>query len=308
VDRTALPPILVTGASSGIGHHLTNHLAERGHAVFATARRDDDLTTLGQIENVTPIRLDVTRPEEIRDAVRIVEDTGRGLHGLVNNAGIGSIGYLHTVSDEEMQEIFETNLLGPHRMVNAFLDLLLASKGRVVNIGSMGGLVTMKLFGPYSVTKFGLEAYTIALRAELEEHGVKVSIVEPGGIVSKIGENSEAGVRARLERAGEPFQEEAEQMLAQLGTSPGFDESQPESAVNRRLSSPEIVSVAAYAALFSDEPRAGYLVGTRWEGDRVFHALFDKLLEMNDAPQHGYSREQLVAMLDQHLSDRGGLS
>jgi NAD(P)-dependent dehydrogenase (short-subunit alcohol dehydrogenase family) len=212
-------PILVTGASTGIGRHITGYLAERGHAVFATARKDSDLESLATIDNVSPIRCDVTRPDEIRETVNAIVQTGRGLHGLVNNAGIGSIGYLHTVTDAEMREVLEVNTLGPHRMVNACLDLLLACRGRVVNIGSMGGLMAMKIFGPYCMSKFALEAYTLALRGELAPHGVKVSIVDPGGIVSEIGVNSAAGVRARLERVRPEFREEADQMLARLDQS-----------------------------------------------------------------------------------------
>jgi NAD(P)-dependent dehydrogenase (short-subunit alcohol dehydrogenase family) len=297
-------PILVTGASTGIGRHITGYLAERGHAVFATARKDSDLESLATIDNVSPIRCDVTRRDEIRETVNAIVQTGRGLHGLVNNAGIGSIGYLHTVTDAEMREVLEVNTLGPHRMVNACLDLLLAGRGRVVNIGSMGGLMAMKIFGPYCMSKFALEAYTLALRGELAPHGVKVSIVDPGGIVSEIGVNSAAGVRARLERVRPEFREEADQMLARLDHPGEFDEDQPESATNRKVSSPEIVSVAVYDALCAETPTPGYLVGTRWEGERVLHAFIDRLLEANEAPQHRYSRRRLIELLDEHIQQR----
>jgi NAD(P)-dependent dehydrogenase (short-subunit alcohol dehydrogenase family) len=297
-------PILVTGASTGIGRHITGYLAERGHPVFATARKDSDLESLATIDNVSPIRCDVTRPAEIRAAVDEVVKAGRGLFGLVNNAGIGSIGYLHTTTDEELREVLEVNTLGPHRMVNACLDLVLASRGRVVNIGSMGGLTAMKFFGPYCMSKFALEAYTIALRGELEEHGVKVSIVDPGGIVTEIGVNSEAGVRARLSRVRPEFRDEADQILAQLDCPSEFDEHQAESVINRKASSPEIVSVAVYDALFSENPKPGYLVGTRWEGERVLHAFIDRLLEANEAPQHRNSRQRLIELLDEHIEQR----
>ena len=85
--------ILVTGASTGIGRYIAGTLAERGHTVFATARKDSDLDGLAAIDNVSPLRCDVTRPEEIHAAVNEIAETGRGLRALVNNAGIGSIGY-----------------------------------------------------------------------------------------------------------------------------------------------------------------------------------------------------------------------
>jgi short-subunit dehydrogenase len=161
-------PVLVTGASTGIGNHLTRYLAARGHTVFATARAEPHLETLGRIENVIPILCDVTSPEQIAAAADTVRQAGTGLYGLVNNAGVGGIGFLHTFSDTELRELFEVTVFAPHRLVNAFLDLLLDGESRVVNIGSMGGQVASKLFGPYCMTKFALEAFTVALREELE--------------------------------------------------------------------------------------------------------------------------------------------
>jgi NAD(P)-dependent dehydrogenase (short-subunit alcohol dehydrogenase family) len=304
VETQAVASILVTGASTGIGRHITEYLAARGHTVHATARKAADLDTLAAIERVHPLPCDVTRPAEVRAAVDSIRRAGHGLHGLVNNAGIGSIGFLHTVTDEDLWEVLDVNTLGPHRVVNACLDLLMASRGRVVNIGSMGGLTAMKFFGPYCMSKFALEAYTIALRGELEPHGVQVSIVDPGGIVSEIGVNSEAGVRARLGRLRPEFREEADEILAQLEHRAEFDQSRPESATNRRASSPEIVSAAVHDALFSEDPKSCYLVGTQWEGERVLHTLIERLLEVNEAPQHRYSRDRLIELLDQHLEER----
>ena len=188
IDR----PVLVTGASSGIGYHLAKHLTGMGYPVYATARSEADIELLGAVDGVTPITLDVRNPEQIDAARRFVNEQGKGLHGLVNNAGIGPIGGFSTFTDQDMLEIFDVNVFGPHRTTNAFLSLLLESHGRIVNIGSQGGSITGKFVGPYTMTKHALEAYTEALAAELRPHGVRVSIVQPGGIVSRISVKSEA--------------------------------------------------------------------------------------------------------------------
>jgi len=303
--KTALDrPILVTGASSGIGNHLARYLAARGHTVYATARKASDLAELEKVENVIPVDLDVRNPGQIRDAFDLVVREGRGLYGLVNNAGVGELGMLSTWTDEEMFDIFDVNVFGPHRMTNAFVRLLIESKGRIVNVGSQGGIISKKYYGPYTMTKHALEAYTVSLNEELRPYGVWVSIVQPGGIVSNVGANSIGGTTARFRRATAPFKEEAERVLA------GFDEPPPpedeeESETNRKPSSPEIVSVAVYDALFAERPKLRYLVGTRWEGDRVLNALVSKLLDENDNPRHDYSRDELVALLDRHISGRG---
>src|SRR5688572_3145643 len=201
-------PVLVTGTSSGIGLHLTEKLAGLGHTVYATARSSDALDRLKRIQNVIPIRMDVTQREQVEEALQLVTSHGLGLYGLVNNAGVGGLGLLNTWTDEEMLQIFEVNVFGVHRVTRAFSGLLMESKGRVVNIGSQGGVISKKYYGPYTMTKHALEAYTVALNHELGPHGVWVSVVQPGGIVSEIGAKSIDGTVERFQRAQPPFLEE----------------------------------------------------------------------------------------------------
>lgn len=297
-------PILVTGASTGIGFHLTQYLAERGHPVYATARKPQDLEALAQIEHVTPLELDVRNPAQVQHALEQVTARGEGLYGLVNNAGVGELGLFATWTDEEMFNIFDINVFGPHRMTNAFVRLLIEAKGRIVNIGSQGGMITSKYYGPYTMTKHALEAYTQSLHLELEPYGVWVSVVQPGGIVTNVGQNSSAGTLAKFQRATPPFKDEADQVLDAFNQPYTPQPDEPESATNRKPSSPEIVSVAVYDALFSPKPKIRYLVGTHWEGNRVINALLEKLLDENDNPMHNYSRDQLIALLDEHLARR----
>jgi NAD(P)-dependent dehydrogenase (short-subunit alcohol dehydrogenase family) len=295
--------VLVTGASSGIGNAIARHLAERSCWVYGTVRNEKAAAELGAIPNVVPLMLDVTKAEQIQDAVAFVTEQGHSLYGLVNNAGLGDLGMLSTWTDAEMLHIFDVNVFGPSRMTNAFLPLLVESKGRIVNIGSQGGMLAKNYYGPYTMTKHAIEAYTETLRAELEPYGVLASVVQPGGIATNIGAASQAGTIARLQRAQPPFREEAEQILAYFSAPPppqedtADDASAAESEANRKPSSPTIVAEAVYDALFSPSPKLHYLVGTKWEGDRVINALLSKLLDENDNPKHNYSREQLVACL-----------
>lgn len=315
--------VLVTGASSGIGRHIAERLAGLGHRVYATARRAADLEALAAVSGVEPIELDVRDPDQIaRARARIermerTERTAGELFGLVNNAGLGGLGPLATWSPEELREIFEVNVFGPVQMSTAFLPLLLAARGRIVNIGSQGGSIAMGNYGPYTMTKHALEAFTVALADEVAPHGVRVSIVQPGGVVSAIGENGMTGTVSRLRRAQPPFDQAAQSFLAAF-ESPGSAMSpsagasasssasaadtedtarraaEPESATNRKPSSPEIVAVAVIDALFSANPRPRYLVGTRWEGERVLRMLAERLLDANDCPTLAYSVDELV--------------
>jgi NAD(P)-dependent dehydrogenase (short-subunit alcohol dehydrogenase family) len=296
--------ILVTGASSGIGYALATDLANKGHRVYASVRSPEDQMRLGQIENIYPLLLDVRNKEQIEESRRIIANEKLGLYGLVNNAGVGPVGPLNTFTDEEMQDLFETNVFGPFRMTNAFLDLLLESKGRIVNIGSQGGSVSMAYYGPYTMTKHALEAYSIALGAELRPHGVSVSIVQPGGIVSEIGAKMAPGNLARFRRAKPPFEETAKQVIAALERPTSFDASKPESATNRKPSSPEIVTEAVTHALFSEHPKPRYLVGTRWEGNRVLNMLLERLADANQCKTLHYSRDEFVEWLDAKLAER----
>jgi len=299
---------LVTGASSGIGHSVVRHLAERGCLVYGTVRNEKAEAELRAIPGVVPLRCDVTRPDEIAEAVSAVTAAGHGLFGLVNNAGLGELGMLATWTDDELFHMFDVNVFGPFRVTNAFLPLLLAAKGRVVNIGSQGGMLSKNYYGPYTMTKHALESYTETLRIELEPYGVLASIVQPGGVATNIGVASHSGTVARFRRAQEPFREEAEQVLGFLLAPPPVVEEPAapaeESETNRKPSPPEVVAEVVYDALFSATPKLRYLVGTKWEGDRVLNALVAKLLNENDNPKHGYTRDQLVALLDQHIAQR----
>src|SRR5262245_9411720 len=132
--------VLVTGASSGIGRKITEHLAAEGHLVYATARKEEDLKALGAIKNVHPLRLDVTQPADIAAAVEAVTKAGRGPYGLVNNAGVATFGTIASMRLEEFDLTMKVNVYGHVMMIKAFKPLIVAGQGRIVNMGSPLGI------------------------------------------------------------------------------------------------------------------------------------------------------------------------
>ena len=297
-------PILVTGASSGIGNCTVRHLADQGHTVFGTVRKAKDADALRRIPNVTPVLVDVTKPEQVEAGLEEVKRFGAGLYGLVNNAGIGELGMLSSWSDEDIQRIFDVNVFGPHRMTNAFLSLLVASKGRVVNVGSRGGMLSKAYFGPYTMTKHALESYSETLRQELSPYGVHVSVIQPGGVATDIGDNMLPGTIARCMSAKPPFAEECHRLAAAFSAPPPEPTDAEESESNRKPSSPDLVAAAICDALFSPSPKPRYLVGTVWEVERLIETLVDRLLDENDNPARSYTRDELVSLLDDRLAQR----
>ncbi|MDA0705414.1 MAG: SDR family NAD(P)-dependent oxidoreductase [Proteobacteria bacterium] len=185
-DDSARKAVLVTGASSGIGLTIAETLAENGYYVYAGARKAADLERLDAMENMSAVRLDVTVQDDIDAAVEFVRGEGRGLWGIVNNAGVVMLGSLVTDSEERVRTTLEINVLGPVRINNAFLPLLLESQGRTTTIGSISGYIAGSEDGGYSTSKFAVEGYTDSLAAELAESGVHVSVVDPGSYKSEI--------------------------------------------------------------------------------------------------------------------------
>jgi NAD(P)-dependent dehydrogenase (short-subunit alcohol dehydrogenase family) len=173
----------ITGSSTGFGRELAEEALAQGHRVVATARRPETLADLVQKypQTARAVRLDVTKPEEVRAAVdEAVEAFGR-IDVLVNNAGYGLIGALEEVSDEQLRRQFETNFFGAANVLRAALPVLRRQRsGHVLNFSSVGGLVSFPAASPYTATKFALEALSESLAQEVAHLGVKVTIVEPG--------------------------------------------------------------------------------------------------------------------------------
>src|SRR6185312_16425833 len=181
--------VVVTGASSGIGEACARRLAGLGFQVFAGVRRPEDGERLARdVPGLRPLILDVTDADSIAQATRTVEQQtgGRGLAGLVNNAGVAVPAPIEYQPIDDFRRQLEINLIGQVAVTQAFLPQLRAARGRIVNMSSIGGKVAVPLLGAYAASKFGLEGFSDTLRRELRPWGIRVAVVEPGTIATPI--------------------------------------------------------------------------------------------------------------------------
>ncbi len=178
----------ITGASRGLGRALAEAVAQRGDVAVATGRVLADLPSGA---GIVPMALDVTDAAAVEaTADRIVREHGR-LDVVVNNAGYGLVGALEESTDDELLRILDTNLLGAGRVARAALPHLRASgSGRLVFVSTVGAVGTMPLLGLYNASKWALEGLAEALAGEVAEHGVRVSIVQPGSVDTAWGTGS----------------------------------------------------------------------------------------------------------------------
>lgn len=257
--RTARPPqtILITGATSGIGRHAALTLARRGHRVFATGRRQHALDSL-QVEaeglRLEALRLDVTDDASIeaaRDEI-VARTGGHGVDIIVNNAGYGHLAPTELVSDADMRAQFDTNVFGLMAVTRAFMGpMRQRGSGRIINVSSVGGRLTLPLFGVYNATKYAVESLSDALRMELGAFGIHVSLIEPGVIDTGFADVS-MNLMERYQggRAGdyEPIVARADQLKAQT---------------DRMAVGPKVISHAITRAAESRRPRARYVAPFR---------------------------------------------
>ena len=183
---------MITGTSTGIGEATALHLAKLGYRVLAGVRKEGDGERLVDQagSGLVPVLIDVTEPATIDEAVRTVTDTvgEDGLVGLVNNAGVAIGGPLEYLAVEQWRHQFEVNVLGPVAVTRAFLPLIRQGGGRIIFIGSIGGRVAAPFVGPYSASKFAVEAIAESLRQELQPWHIPVVVIEPGAIKTPIWE------------------------------------------------------------------------------------------------------------------------
>ncbi len=178
--------VLITGASTGIGAAAALRLDRAGFRVFAGVRKpaDGEALRAQASARLTPIIIDVTDQASIDAAAAEVTQTigGTGLAGLVNNAGISVAGPIELVPVDDLRRQLEVNVIGQVAVTQAFMPLIRAARGRVVFIGSIGGRMSTPFLGPYSASKFALEAIADAMRVEMRPWRIHVAIVEPGSI------------------------------------------------------------------------------------------------------------------------------
>lgn len=207
--------VLITGASTGIGQAVALEMRGRGWRVFATVRKSSDVVDLTKVGRglIEPLIMDVTDEESVKQAVATVQERSGRLDAVVNNAGVAVSGPIEQLTTEDLQKQFDINLFGVHRVTRACLPMLRASKGRIVQISSVSGRVTLPFTGAYAASKYALEAYSDALRMELAGSGVKVIVIQPGSIQTPIWDKS-AGSADILQYASEHYPEQELQRLA----------------------------------------------------------------------------------------------
>ena len=174
--------ILITGASSGMGYQTARILAEQGHRVYGAARRVEKIEELAPY-GVQALRLDITDEQSVTQVVQtLIEREGR-IDVLINNAGYGYFGAIEDVPISDAKHQFEVNIFGLARITQEVLPYMRAQKsGRIVNLASVAGHVTLAFGAWYNATKYALEAFSDALRMEVKPFGIDVVIIEPGAI------------------------------------------------------------------------------------------------------------------------------
>ena len=284
--------VLVTGASSGIGLKVTEYLSDRGFHVYAGARKPADLERLDAMENVSSVRLDVTQQAEIDAAVEFVKAEGRGLFGIINNAGVGTFGRMSEMADEDILWIHDVNVMGPHRINRAFVPMLIESGGRTAIIGSISGYLTGAQSGAYSMSKFAVEAYTESLAADLAESGVVVGIVDPGGFRSKIREKVAMYIMTGSDNLDQGVSDEQKAQLLAAREN------------NAKLKEPDEVAEAVVHFLTSDSPRLRYMVApVKSSADLTIRTALWRAVQLNADQPYELSRDELVALVDELLAE-----
>ncbi|WP_242657881.1 SDR family oxidoreductase [Mycobacterium kubicae] len=275
------PAAVVTGTSSGIGRACALGLAGEGYHVFAGVRRRQHGQALVQEASrnggqLTPVIMDVTDEASIRTAAAEVADSvgDAGVAVLVNNAGIGMTWPVEAVPLADLRHIYEVNVFGQVAVTQAFLPLIRACAGRVVNVGSIGDRLSLPFGAPLVSSKWAFASITESLRMELRPWGIHVVLIEPATIqtdaVKKVKEDAERVMSkmtpADLELYGETYQAMTRKAIERASSG----------------SDPDVVARAVLRAARKKRPRTRYVVGkdgrllaflAGWAPDRLFDAM-----------------------------------
>ena len=242
--------VLLTGASSGIGWISTVYLASRGYRVYAVARRLEKLEPLKRY-GIRPLFMDLCDENSIQTAVdTIVQEEGK-IDILINNAGYGVYGAIEDVDLKTVKEQFEVNLFAQAKLTQLVLPYMREQrKGKIINISSIAGKMTLPLGAWYHASKHALEAYSDALRMEVKPFGIDVIIIEPGAIKTPwgliVGENLKSLAQDSIYK--EMTEKQAKFLLKHYTKNPFFPP-------------PKCVAECIYQAMVADKPKTRYLVG-----------------------------------------------
>ncbi|MCV7321856.1 SDR family NAD(P)-dependent oxidoreductase [Mycolicibacterium confluentis] len=264
--------VVITGASTGIGAATARELAQRGFHVLAGVRRERDADVIRR-PNIEPLILDITNPEHIRAlAERVREDPqGRALRAVVNNAAVQANVPVEAFAIDQWRDMFEVNLFGHVAVIQALLQSLIDSRGRVVNISSVGGKIAMATYGPYAGTKFALEAVSDSLRREVAPHGVQVVVIEPGAVRTEM-------LGRAIASAHDPLAAMTSEQRRRYGGLVQAVNAQAEASTRSGLPAEAAAAVIA-KAITARKPRTRYTVGREAALLSVTRLLPDRLLD-----------------------------
>jgi len=244
--------VLITGCSSGFGRAAALGFAEHGHHVVATMRNPARATSpegsaagLGEVDGIVIDQLDVVDPESRAGAIARTLDRFGRIDVLVNNAGVSALGPSEEIPEATMREQFEINFFGPFALIREVLPSMRANQtGRIVNVTSIGAIMTSGFYSDYCATKHALDAISLGMDIELQQFGIRVATVVPGGFTTSMVANLIETERddSIYPRFRKTLEEYKERMSGKEDLSP--------------------VTQAIVAAATDPEPRARYLVGS----------------------------------------------
>ena len=219
MDATStIRAVLITGCSSGIGLCLAHGLRSAGYFIFATARKEEDVTKLKKL-GFDAFLLDLASSSSIKTAIYEIYQKTDNLYALINNGAYGQAGALEDISREALEKQFQANVFGWHELTNLVLPSMKArNMGRVVYISSVLGFVAMPFRGPYVASKFAIEGLVDTLRLELKKTKIKLSLVQPGPIESKFRQNAFLAFEENIDLSNSDYKREYKTMIERLNS------------------------------------------------------------------------------------------
>lgn len=262
--------VLVTGASSGIGKATARQLIKDGYTVYVAARRVEQMEDLKELGAI-PLKMDITKEEDVKSVIETIIDRDGGVDVLVNNAGYAIYGAVEDTSIEDARRQFEVNIFGLARLTQLVLPHMREqAAGNIINISSMGGKMYTPLGAWYHGTKHALEGWSDCLRLELKQFNIDVVIIEPGVIVTEFGD---VMMDPMIERSGNgPYEKMAKSVRASTDEMYSKGQGTP----------PEAIAKVISKAIKAKKPKTRYVKGKfakpmmfirKWFGDRVFDKI-----------------------------------
>jgi short-subunit dehydrogenase len=259
--------VLITGASSGMGKQTAKALIQAGYTVYAAARRVEKMEDLRKLGGI-PLKMDITKEDEVVAAVEQIKQNHRGADILINNAGFGMYGAVEDTTLDDARYQFEVNLFGLARLTQLVLPYMRQKKaGKIINMSSVGGKIYTPLGAWYHATKHALEGWSDCLRLEVKPFNIDVVIIEPGIIQTEF---DNVLVGPMMKRSGDGAYAELAQAVAaaterSYGDGGGSD--------------PSVITNLILRAIKSNRPKTRYAAGQmakpllfvrRYFGDRFF--------------------------------------